>query len=98
MRLHCPVPAAARLTRVRSAQPDTGLNQPVEPFGAPQQGGTGQAVQLDLMPAVQQDVAELRETALDETALEEAELAQRAESIVVAQRYQRAEIAVAKVR
>ena len=55
-------------------------------------------MQRDLVSAVKHGVAQLREAALDETALEESESTQRPEGIVVAERDQRAEIAEAEWR
>src|SRR5262244_2051940 len=54
------------------------------------------AVQRELVAAVKQGVAQLREAALDEAALEEPEAAQRTEGVVVAERDQCAEIAEAE--
>src|ERR1700756_1240630 len=75
-----------------------GLHERVDPFGQPQQRGARGAMQRELVSAVKHCVAQLREAALDETALEESEPAQRPEGIVVAERNQRAEIAEAEWR
>src|SRR5215831_2055637 len=86
----------ARCTAVpSSADADVGLHQRVDPLGQPQQRGTERAVQRELVAAVKQGVAQLREAALDEAALEEPEAAQRTEGVVVAERDQCAEIAEA---
>ena len=52
-----------------------GLYQCVDPFGQPHQRGAARAMQRELVAAVKQGVAQLREAALDEAALEEPEAA-----------------------
>src|SRR4029453_6165611 len=74
------------------------LHERVDPFGRPQQRGSRRAVKRQLIPAVEQGMTEPRELALDEASREKAEAAKRAEGVVVAQRYQRAEIAEAEGR
>src|SRR5246127_4697862 len=71
-----------------SAHTDGGLHERVDSFGQPQQCGARGTMQRELVSAVKHGVAQLREAALYETALEESEPAQRPESIVVAERNQ----------
>src|SRR4029450_5509681 len=79
-----------------SADADVGLHQRIDPLGQPQQRGAERAVQRELVAAVKQGVAQLREAALDEAALKEPEAAQRTEGVGVAERDQCAEIAEAE--
>src|SRR5690349_2044757 len=77
-----------------SADANVGLHQLVNPFGEPQQAGAVGAVQRELVASVQHGMAQLREAALDEPAVEEPEATQSAKRVVIAQRDQCAEIAV----
>ena len=74
------------------------LHERVDSLGRPQQRGSRRAVKRQLMAAVEQGMTEPRELALDEASAEKAEAAKRAEGVVVAQRYQRAEVMEAEGR
>jgi hypothetical protein len=73
-----------RTAVLASADAYLGLHHRVDAFGQPQQRGTAWAVQRELVAAVKQDVAQLREAALGETALEEPEAAERPDGIIIA--------------
>jgi hypothetical protein len=82
-----------RMAVSSSAYADAGLNQRIDPLGQPQQRGAVGAVERELVAAVKDGMAQLREPALDEAAFEEPEAAERPECVVVANRDQRTEIA-----
>src|SRR4030095_13927914 len=90
------VPSNERREQLR--QTNLRLHERVDSFGRPQQRGSRRTVKRQLIPAVEQGVTEPRELTLDEASREKAEAAERAEGVVVAQCYQRAEVAEAEGR
>src|SRR5215831_1219817 len=81
-----------------SADADIRLYQRVDPIRHPYERGAARPVKRELVAPVKHGVAQLREAALDEAALEEPEAAKRSEGIVVAERNQRTEIVEAEWR
>src|SRR5712671_2740844 len=73
-------------SRLQSVEPELRANVGIDHIRKPNQTATPKAVELRLITAVEQNMAELSHASLDESALEQAEFSERTVGAVSAKR------------